>query len=61
MKEHTDELNNELTFRALEGFLLLGWKDKIKVLKNHEHKRESEGDKKYFFAPLGALFVISKL
>jgi hypothetical protein len=28
MKEHTDDLDDELTFRGLEEFLLLGWKDK---------------------------------
>jgi hypothetical protein len=50
MKEHTDDLNNELTFRGLEEFLSLGWKDKIKVLKNLEHQREQEGDKKCFFS-----------
>jgi hypothetical protein len=30
MKEHTDDLNNELTFGGLEEFLLLGWKEKMK-------------------------------
>jgi hypothetical protein len=61
MKEHTNDLNNELTFRGLEEFLLLGWKEKIKALKNHEHEREPEGDNKCFFAQPGAPFVISKL
>jgi hypothetical protein len=45
----------------LEEFLLLGWKEKVKPLKNHEHERESEGDNKFFFAHPGAPFVISKL
>ena len=43
MKEHTDDLNDELTFRGLEEFLLLGWKEQIKALKNHENEREPEG------------------
>jgi hypothetical protein len=45
----------------LEEFLLLGWKEKIKALKNHEHEREPEGDNTFFFAQRGAPFVISKL
>jgi hypothetical protein len=61
MKEHTDDLNDELTFRGLEEFLLLGWKEKIKALKNHENEREPEGDNRFFFAQSGAPFVISKL
>jgi hypothetical protein len=63
MKEHMDDLNYELTFRGLEEFLLFGWKEKIKALKNHEHEREpSEADNnKFFFAQLGAQFVILKL
>ncbi len=58
MKEHTNDLNNELAFQGLEEFLLLGWKEKIKALKNHEDQREPEGD---FFAQLGAPFLLSKL
>ena len=61
MKEHTDDLNDKLTFRGLEEFLLLGWKEKIKALKNHENEREPEGDTRFFFAQSGAPFVISKL
>jgi hypothetical protein len=61
MREHTNDLNDELTFRGLEEFLLLGWKEKIKALKNHKHEREPDGDNKFFFAQLGAPFVISKL
>jgi hypothetical protein len=49
MKEHTNDLNDKLTFQGLEQFLLLGWKEKIKALKNHEHKREPDGDNKFFF------------
>jgi hypothetical protein len=37
MEEHTDNINDELTFRGLEELLLLGWKEKIKALKNLEH------------------------
>ncbi len=61
MKEHTDDLNDKLTFRGLEEFLLLGWKEKIKALKNDENEREPEGDTRFFFAQSGAPFVISKL
>ena len=61
MKEHTDDLNDELTFRGLEEFLLIGWKEKIKALKNHENEREPEGDNRFFFAQSGAPFVISKV
>ena len=61
IKEHTDDFNNELTFRGLEEFLLLGWKEKIKALKNHEQQREAEGDNKYFFAQSEAVVMISKL
>jgi hypothetical protein len=57
MKEHKDDL----TFRGLEEFLLLGWKEKIKAFKNHEHEREPEGDNKCFFTQSAAPFVISKL
>ncbi len=56
-----DDLNSELTFRGLEEFLLLGWKEKIKALKHHEEQREPVGDKKYFFAQSEAPFVILKL
>jgi hypothetical protein len=48
---------SELTFRGLEEFLLLGWKEKIKPLKNDKHEREPEGDNKFFFAQLGAPFA----
>jgi hypothetical protein len=61
MKEHMDNLKNELTFRGVETFLLLGWKNKIKASNNHEHQREPAGDKKYFFVQSGAPFMISKL
>jgi hypothetical protein len=61
MKEHTDDLNDELTFRRLQEFILLCWKEKIKALKNHENEREPEGDNMIFFAQPGAPFVISKL
>jgi hypothetical protein len=61
MKEQTNDLNDELTFRGLEEFLLLGWKEKIKAVKNHEHEKEPGGGIKFFFAQLGAPFVISKL
>jgi hypothetical protein len=34
----------------LEEFLLPGWKEKIKALKNHKHEREEpEGDKQQVF------------
>ena len=61
MNEHTDDLNTELTFRGLEEFLLLGWKDKLKTLKKDEQQRQPAGDQKYFFAQSMAPFVISKL
>ena len=61
MNEHTNDLNVELTFRGLEEFLLLGWKDKIKALKKHEEQREPKGDKKYFFAQSDAPFIIAKV
>jgi hypothetical protein len=61
MKEHTNNLNNELTFRGLEEILLFGWKEKIKALKNHSQERKPEGDNKFFSAQSGAPFVISKL
>jgi hypothetical protein len=40
---------------------LLGWKEKKKALKNHEHEREADGDIKFFFTQPGAPFVILKL
>jgi hypothetical protein len=40
MNEHMDDLNTELTFRGLDESLLLGWKEKIKTLKNHEEQRD---------------------
>jgi hypothetical protein len=55
-KKHTDDLKKELIFRGLEEFLLLGWKVKIKALREHEKKRDSKGDDKYFFAQSEALF-----
>jgi hypothetical protein len=48
MNKHVDKLKTELTFRGLEESLLLGWKEKIKTLKNHEEQRDTAGDKKYF-------------
>jgi hypothetical protein len=44
-----------------EESLLLGWKEKIKTLKNHEEQRDPAGDKKYFVAQSMAPFVITKL
>jgi hypothetical protein len=61
MKEHTNDLNNELTFQGLEEILLIGWKEKIKALKSHKQEREPEGDNKFFFAQPEAPFVISEL
>jgi hypothetical protein len=61
MKEHMDDLNTELTFRGLEESLLLGWKGKVKTLKNYEEQRDLARDKKYFVAQPMALFVITKL
>ena len=59
--EHTEDLVAELTFRECEDFLLLGWKDKLNVLKQHELLRDPTGDKRFFFSQSDAPFVITKL
>jgi hypothetical protein len=61
MDEHTDNLNTELTFRGLEEYLLLGWKEKIKTMKNREEQRDSAGVTKYFVTQPMSPFVITKL
>jgi hypothetical protein len=60
MKEHTNDVNEELCCRNLDNVLLVRWTVKIKALKQHEQQRDPTGDPKYFFAQSGALFVISK-
>jgi hypothetical protein len=61
MDDHTEDLVVELTFRECEDFLLLGWKDKLNVLKRHEQLRDPTGDKRFFFAQSEAPFIITKL
>jgi hypothetical protein len=61
MDDHTEDLVAELTFREWEDFLLLGWKDKLNVLKNHEWLRDPTGDKRFFFSQSEAPFVTTKL
>jgi hypothetical protein len=61
MSEHTGDLDIELSFRHLEEFLLVGWKDKIKALKKHEEQRDPTGDKRFFYTQSVAPFLISKL